>query len=179
MEVRLDAGANLVPEFAGDGRTALITLGWRDNGNAHGFDVYEVLLPGRPGARDWNVVGVETKEGLDTTVTDDPHTGIDMVRSVRFARGLLDGRPATLLITATRELSLEGGIPDPSHVVIELAALRQNTEGVGSTREYFETVASYKTSSLYCNAQMALNQELGLALPRSYAGPRTVSGCSR
>jgi hypothetical protein len=32
--------------------------------------------------------------------------GEDVVRAVRFARGTLDGKPATLLVTATRELDV-------------------------------------------------------------------------
>lgn len=175
--VRLAPGANTVPGFAGDDRSALITLGWRDNGNAHGFDLYLVMLPSRPGGTDWNVVGVETDKGLEATITDAPHTGEDVVRSVRFARALLDGRPATLLFTATRRFNPSAGIPGPSKTDVQVYALRANTEGPGSTREYFESVGRFTTTTAYCNAEMALFQELGVPLPRSYSGPGTKTGC--
>src|ERR1700736_6877471 len=55
--ITLVAGPNQLPRFSQDGREALITLGWRDNGNAHGYDLYLVMLPTKPGAGDWNVVG--------------------------------------------------------------------------------------------------------------------------
>jgi hypothetical protein len=144
--VRLSAGSNTVLNFVGDGRPALITLGWRDNGNAHGFDLYVVMLPIRLGAVDWNVVGVETDRGIEATITDDPHTGEDVVRSARFAQALLDGRPATLLLTATRGFNPAGGIPGPSRTDIQVYALRANTEGPGATREFFASVGRFTTT---------------------------------
>ena len=175
--VKLKAGANWVRGFAGGGRSALITYGWRDNGNAHGFNVYVVMLPTRPGGTDWNIVGVETQSELEPIVTDSPHTGEDVVKSVRFALGLLDGRRATLMFTATRDLNPDQGIPDPSKTEIVVYALRVNTEGVGSTQDYFAPIGNFTTSSLYCNADMALHQELSIPLPMTYSGPRTSTGC--
>ena len=135
------------------------------------------MLPTRPGGSDWNVVGVETEKGLEATITDAPHTGEDVVRSVRFAHGLLDGRPATLLLSATRRFNPSAGIPGPSKTDIEVYALRTNTEGPGSTHDYFESVGRLATTTMYCNAEMALFQELVVPLPHSYSGANTKTGC--
>jgi hypothetical protein len=169
------AGVNNVPNFAGDGRTAQIIEGWRDNGNAHSYNLYVVLLPSRPGRADWNVVGVDGSDHFEDTVADAPHTGEDVVRSVVFAKGLLDGRRATLLLTATRKW--QESIPDPATTEIQAYVLRQNTEGVGETRDYFEPVGSYLTETKYCHAEKALNAEFGISLSPGYAGGDTRTGC--
>jgi len=38
--IPLKPGPNTIERFAPDGRSAIVTLGWRENGNAHGYDLY-------------------------------------------------------------------------------------------------------------------------------------------
>lgn len=172
--MRLHPGVNTVADFAGDGRTAQIVEGWRDNGNAHGYHLYVVLLPTLSGAQDWNVVGVDGPHFGDT-ITDAPHTGEDVVSSVVFAKGLFDGRQATLLLTATRQW--KDSIPEPARTQIQAYVLRRSDGDVGETQDYFQPVASYMTETKYCNADAALNAELGIPLPRNYAGGDAQTGC--
>jgi hypothetical protein len=170
-------GAHMIDGFADDGRPALITRGWRDNGNAHGFDVWLILLAGAPGADDWNVVGLDNGARVEPVITDDPHTGEDTVRSMRLVKARLDGHPATLLITATRQLAPGHAIPDPAKTEIDIYTLRRNNEGPGETRDYFGAAAQTLTDQAYCNADMALWRELRLPLPKDYAGGRSSGGC--
>ncbi|MFI4997993.1 MAG: hypothetical protein ACHQAQ_19690 [Hyphomicrobiales bacterium] len=181
VPVKLVAGPNKVAQFMPDGRDALITLGWRDNGNAHGYDLYLVMLPTKPKGNDWNVVGIFPsgfESRLEDTIRDDPHMGEDVVRSVRFARGKLDGKPAALLVVATRETDIEVGIPGPSFTSFEVYRLTHSDAGMGTTADYFERVLQSRSTTKFCNAEMALFKRFGLALPAGYAGPRTEDGCS-
>jgi hypothetical protein len=182
VPIKLTAGVNRIPKFAPDGRDALIVLGWRDNGNAHGYDLYVVMLPTKPGASDWNIVGIFPK-GYDTPIEDmirdDPHLGDDVVRAVRFARGTLEGKPATLLLTATREIDVDVGIPGPSFTSFDVYRLTPSDGGSGSTADFFERVSHVRSPTKFCNAQMALFKAFGLALPASYAGPKTADGCPK
>jgi hypothetical protein len=173
--MHIHPGVNTVPNFAGDGRGARIVEGWRDNGNAHGYHLYVVLLPVKPGGTDWNVVGVDDAERFEDTVADAPHTGEDIVRRVVFARGLLDGHDATLLLMATRQW--RNSIPEPAITEIRVYELRRNDGDVGETQDYFQSVGSYLTKIEYCNADNALKDEFGIPLPRPYAGGPTKTGC--
>jgi hypothetical protein len=122
--IPLAAGSNRIEHFAADGRPGIITLGWRDNGNAYGYCVFLVLMPTAADAADWNVVGIESGDasGLDDDIVkDDPHTGEDAVTAVRFAHGRVDGAPATLLLVASRMVGATG---TPAPAVVRYQAFR-------------------------------------------------------
>lgn len=178
VPIPLQSGVNRIPAFAPDGREGLVVLGWRDNGNAHGYDLALVLLQaGRGGP--WNVVRVEGRDGdrsdrWSDGVTSAPHTGDDAVRTFRFARGRVDGEPATLLLVAARDQ--EGAIPDPSRVTFDVYRL-EHAPDVGTTPDHFTPFLRDRPPGLYCNADMALSRRFGLPLRASYAGPKTADGC--
>lgn len=161
--IRLHAGANAVPNIAGDGRQGRITLEWRENGNAWSYDIFTVSVGG----------SIATIEGKDQ-ISDSPHTGEDMIRSVRFARGMRNGQPTTFLLIADRLVT--GPIPDPAKTDIRIYALARNRDGIGTPYE-FQPVQRLRTVRFYCHADMALKTELGFPLAGSYAGAKTVSGC--
>ena len=179
VPIPLRSGVNQIERFAPDGRNALIILSWRENGNAHAYDLFLVLLPSRLGATDWNVVGVDftmPDRQFEDTIRDAPHTGDDMVRSVRFVRGRLNGKPATLLLAATRELS-DDGIPAPSLVNFDVFVLQQSQGDVGVTRDYFSQIARHRSTSMFCNAEVALSAQFALPIRRQRDWPNTPSGC--
>ncbi len=177
----LQSGVNRIPAFAPDGREGIVVLGWRDNGNAHGYDLALVLLQGGR-CSPWNVVrregagrqGDRDDPGGDA-ITDSPHTGEDAVRAFRFAQGRVDGKPATLLLVATRDQ--EGAIPDPSRVTFDVYRLEHGPD-VGTTPDHFTPILRDRSPGAYCNADMALSRRFGLPLRASYAGFRTADGCS-
>ena len=132
--VRLHAGANAVPDIAGDGRSGTISLQWRENGNAWSYDVFTVTVGG----------SIATIGGKDQ-VSDSPHTGEDMIRSVRFARGTRNGQPTTFLLIADRLVT--GPIPDPAAAEIRVYALARNRDGTGTPYE-FQPVKRFRTVRL-------------------------------
>jgi hypothetical protein len=177
VPIPLHSGVNLIPAFTPDGRTGMIVLGWRDNGNAHSFDIAMVMIQNKP-HDPWNVARVEgnpknpnTDFGTDI-VTDDPHTGEDIVRVFRFARGRLDEKPVTLLLIANRDVA--GSIPAPSRVTFDTYVLEHDPE-VGTTADHFTQIGEENTTSLFCNADVALSERFGL----SFRGgpPSSPNGC--
>ena len=172
--IPLKAGINLVPQFTADGRDATILLGWRDNGNAHGYDLFVVTLPSRPGGNDTQIVGVDADGGFADSVSDRPHAGEDMVRAVRFARGRVDGQPATLLLTATRAIT--GTYYDPAPVDFVAYRLRRAEGGPGTTPDYFASIAKFRSPTPYCNAEIALATAFNLPLRAGYEGAKGRDG---
>lgn len=159
--VPLELGMNKIENFASDGRQAIIVKGWRENWNAHSYNFFLVLMPSAIGKTDWNVVDIVSDERHPNDfIRDYPHTEDDFVRSVRFARGKLNGVPTTLLITAARQTGSRP-IPDPSIVIFEVYKLEQNNE-IGTTRDIFKRVLNWKSDKKYSNSDVALQKELGL-----------------
>lgn len=117
--LRLRAGANAIPNIAGDGAAGTITLNWRDNGNAWGYDVSTVTVRGQ----------IATLEGRDQ-ITDQPHTGEDMIRSVRFARGTHNGRSTLPVLIASRQIV--DSVPEPATTTVEVYALMRNDNAAGT-----------------------------------------------
>ena len=178
--IPLRAGVNRIEGFAPDGREAQVVLAWRENGNAHGYSLFMVMLPGRPGGSDWNVVGLEQPEGdpaFQDVLRDQPHAGEDVVRAVRLARGRVDGRPATLVIIATRELNGEP-YPSPAPVRFEVFALASGRGEIGVTRDYFRRVSVQRLEQRSCNAELALSQRFGLPIRGGRTPLNRRDGCA-
>jgi hypothetical protein len=169
----LHAGVNQIPHFSGDDREARIVLGWRDNGNAHGYSLFLVLMPTGLHRTDWNVVGFEDGDSFSDQITDEPHTGEDVVKAVRFVRA--GPRQLPTVAVATRKWSET--YYDRAETTISIYELRRNNEGPG-TRDYFDVVKRWTARKRYCNAELALKDELRLPLPSDYGGPNTVDGCT-
>jgi len=173
--IKLTSGVNHITAFSADGRDARIVLAWRDNANAHGYDVFLVLMPTRRGGTDWNVVGFEDGNEFQDQITDAPHTGEDVARAVRFVTTLSRGRRVPLVATATR--SIKTSYPDPATTVVSLYALAQSEGVPGTTTDYFKVVRKWTTKRTYCNAELALQDELGIPVRQDYAGSKNSGGC--
>ena len=178
VPIPLKSGPNTIERFAPDGRSAIVTLGWRENGNAHAYDLFLVLMQGNGGG--WNVVGFDnlTAAGgeFEDTIRDAPHTGEDVVRSVRFVRGKIDGEAATMVFVAQRGFDPEEGIPGPSLVDYTVYRLVPGEE-VGTTTDMFQPVETVQSTTRFCHAEKALLRQFGIPLTKSYGGPDTADGC--
>jgi hypothetical protein len=178
VPIPVRAGINTIASLAPDGRSGTVVLGWRDNGNAHGYDVFVVLLPTRAGGKDWNVVGFVPSNGengaLEDSIRDAPHEGDDVVRSVRFARGRVDGVDSTLVFVANRVIGGDG-IPAPTPVDFTLYRLARGAE-VGVTTDVFQIAGQWHTEARFCNAEIALTVAFRLPLRASYEGPKNKDG---
>ncbi len=175
--IPLAMGLNRIAHFATDGRPAQIVMAWRGNGNAHSYNLFLVVMPGGESDTAWNVVGVyrdPPKGDFDDTVADAPHTGEDQVRSVYFAHANLDGKPATLLMTATREW--KESIPEAAVTLFEVYKLVHMDEGFG-TADQFNLVEAFRSKDLFCNSDLAFAKQFGTALPRDFPVNRK-DGCS-
>ncbi len=166
-------GVNVVPRFAKDGRSARIVQAWRGNGNAHGYDVFMVMMPGGETDSDWNVVGFDTGREFRDSIRDDPHTGEDMNGSVYFGNALLNGKREAVVLTATQQI--RGSYGEPAFTRFEIYKLVRE-DGFGTT-DQFELVDTILSKTKTCNADLAFSRQFHVALPKSYAGPNAKDGC--
>jgi hypothetical protein len=170
--ISVKPGLNCVPKFGPSGERACILSAWRDNGNAWGDREYEVFIPEPDG--EWNIVDFNhPKSG--THLIEVPHTGEDALSAVRFVWGSESGRRVALAVTAGRDP--QEGVPDAAETTITIYSMRRSDE-VGTTRVYFKPVREWTAKRLYCNAEMALHDELRLPLGKNYQGSRKAGGCS-
>lgn len=168
--IPIKPGVNRIPAFAPDGSEAVIVSSWVDNGNAWGHRRYEVIIPSRDG--EWNLVSFNDKE-VDGII-EVPHTGEDAISVVKFVWGYEDGRRVALAVQASR--NPQDGVPDPAETTITIYSMRQNDE-VGTTKVYFKPVKEWTAKRHYCNAEMALLDELRIPLSATYQGVRNAGGC--
>lgn len=174
VPIEIAPGLTTIPGFTPDNRPATVLKLWRENGNAHSYSIYAVSTADNSGRGGWNVVPVivPTPFHVSDTLRDDPHASEDVVRSVRFARGRIGGEQTeALLLIATREV--KDVIPDPAPVTFELYHAVV-TDEMG---DVLERVRTWRSAKSYCNADMALLREVGLALPRDYEGGQSDDGC--
>ena len=170
--IELKDGANPVPGLdPKSGEDGLIVQAWRGNGNAHGYNLYVVMIHVAEPRDSWQLVEVEKNdkdpsgEGLLDTLRDDPLTGEDIAHSVRFAKGRLDGKPATFLFTADRDLSRIQTLYDPVPVSITLYTLVSSEWPIGTTPLVFRKVEEHRTVRKYRNAECALAADMNLPVP--------------
>jgi len=161
--IRLQAGTNPVPDIAGDGKGGSISLDWRENGNAWSYDIFMVRVGG----------SIATIGGKDM-LTDQPHTGEDTIRAVRFARGSYRGKTTTFALVADRKIV--EAVPDPAATTVTIWALVANEEGLGTPYQFIQ-VGERRATRRYCNAHMALSSELGFPLLQSHDGTCSPDGC--
>lgn len=161
--IRLRSGVNQIPNIAGDGVGGSITLDWKDNGNAWGYDIFSVRVGG----------SIATVEEADR-FTDSPHTGDDMIKSVRFARGVYGSHKTTFALVAERNV-IES-VPAPARTNIKIYVLLRNKAPLGTPYE-FVRVREFYPKRHYCNADMALKTELNFPLARTYSGTAAKDGC--
>ena len=108
--------------------------------------------------------------------TDRPHTGEDVITSVRFGRGLRNGRETTFALVSDR--SIVASVPEPAPTTIKIYVLQRNDDQIGTPYQFLK-LSEAQAKRNYCNADMALKTETGFPLPREYSGPRTPDGCLR
>ena len=167
-EVEVIPGANKIDTFVADGRSGLITEGWRDLGSGRGYRIYSVLIPNTNPLRGWDIVPVEplaTDTGAQETA--------EIAGSVRFARGWLDGTPTTFVITAKRD-----GDGTKTHFGFDVYKLSTARSGTGESENAFEPVLHTVSKAEFCNPDLALAREYDLPLPSTYTGLKTPDGCA-
>ena len=172
--VNVHAGINRIPHFAADGRTATVIQGWRGNGNAHGYNVFLVLLPSAEGMP----LGVVDRIDSESDVLrDDPFDGERTLGTVLFARATLAGVRQTVLIAAHLDESQSGVLADHATATVNVYRLVKSDGQIGTTPDYFELAWSTQTTARYCNVDLALASALSIPLPKDYDAPNKKDGC--
>ena len=135
-------GLNRV-DFTGDGRTDLVIIARRENGNAHGFDVVSFHV------EDGDLLQVPLFDGDREAQFATVHGGADCVlHDLRLLPGAT-GEPATL-IRADRALG--ESYADAAEVTFTWYALRRNVDGeVGRPAWWFERVRETKADKAHCD----------------------------
>ena len=170
--IPIKPGVNTIPRFAADGRAATIVRAWRGNGNAHGYNVFLVLLPRAEG----NPLGVVRQEDNDSStggdaIRDDPFDGERTLGVKRFARAKLNGRVQSVMIAAHLDEAPSHVLADHATATIKVYSLKRSEGAAGDTPDYFSLAWTAHTTARYCNVDLALAETLHVPLPKDYAGP--------
>jgi hypothetical protein len=164
--IGLHLGENRIAHFSNDGRPARIVMAWRGNGNAHGYNIFLVVMPGGETQSDWNVVDTDDPHGkTEDFVTDSPFDGELYLHSIRFARGRLDGKPETLLLSARRDI--KDTFADRSAVIYDIYKLVHDDNGFG-THDYFLLVETLRPQERYCSSELAISRQFSIPLPKDF-----------
>jgi len=187
-EVHLHVGANEVEFRAIDGvGKATVKLNGKifvfeiEHTGTAGHATYVSTVKGDSGfPGQWVIIPIRSDPNSsfgDEFISDSPLTGVDAVKVVRFFRGLVDGRSATILVTAKRDLSgtetsLDGsGSAVPARIMVFALHVGKLPPA------HFLLEGEFTTSAKYCNANDALWKELSIPLPASLPNPVAGSGC--
>ncbi|AYO82818.1 hypothetical protein [Methylobacterium brachiatum] len=177
IPIPLQDGINHVPNATADGRAATIVRAWRENGNAHSYHVYLVLLP-QPGRTEAGLVAIEDGAGgLTDSLADTPFDGERVQRSIRLARARIDGVPAVILIQAVLQARSAQSVSEPKPAEIRIYRLESPGIDAGTTPDVFRIVRRDSPPGRFCNADKALATALGLSLPPDYQGGEGPNGC--
>ncbi|WP_322044403.1 carbapenem self-resistance protein CarG family protein [Paraburkholderia sp. J67] len=161
-------GARVIPVNNGintlklQGQHAMAVRAWRENFNAHGFDVVTMYVQdggAKPGA--WNIVPVFDHDAVKPEHLEIVASGgADcMLRDFRLVSAA-DGK-STSLVTATRDMG--DSYADAAKVRFDYYVLTENDEGsAGHPRMYFEWKSSRTASRPYCDVNDAFRDELHL-----------------
>ena len=177
VPIPLTDGINRVSNATADGRTATVVRAWRENGNAHSYHVYLVLLP-RPDKEGIGLVAIEDGAGgLRDTLADAPFDGERVQRSIRLARARIDGTPAVILIQAVLLSGSAVSLSEPKLAEIEIYRIENPGIDPGTTPDAFHIVRRDAPAGRFCNADKVLETALGLPLPPDYRGGDGPDGC--
>ena len=166
-EIKLRSGVNDV-ELAGIGvEGKIIKAIVEDVTIPNGHNTYLVMRPSPLDKQRWDLVPIAGDLGRDQDVIEDePHTGEDAVKTVRFFNGSLDGRPATLMFVAHRRLIEGYGSPGPTR--ISVYDFETPKEDNARQQSFIVKLQTFLTIGRYGGADYALWKELSIPLPEDF-----------
>jgi hypothetical protein len=167
--IPLRNGANRI-DLNGDGVKDLIFLAWRENYNAHGFDIYtfylnasslkDASLPKDP----WYLIPFFDEKGAANTYTT--AMGADFILSdIRILQPKSSDRAPVLAVIGVRELGLS--YAEEASVKFIIYEMKANREGVvGQPPCYFQQARIIPVTKKYRDVNEAFQEELGLGWSR-------------
>ena len=161
--VHLGDGPNSV-DLNGDGRPDVVWLAWRDNGNAHGFDVFTLVLRNPThyySDRAWLVVPVYDSTGRKEQDSFGTSMGADCVlMDWRLLRSKNDANAPAVLVSAEREFGET--YTDVRPVTFTIYRLVYDSNAVGGPPFRFQASRAIRSRGKYCDVNEAFAKELGL-----------------
>ena len=159
-----------------DGHDAITVRGWRENFNAHGFDVVSIYIRDGIGdhAGSWSVVPIFRQqssadhEDLQVIATGGADCQLDDFRLLTTENG-----KRVQIILGTRD-------PGTSYaaaatVRFDFYVLTQNTDGTpGYPTHYFKWQRSQRSLARYCDVNEAFDRELNLGTSSGAERPGNV-----
>jgi hypothetical protein len=183
QEIPVVPGPNPVARLAPDGRDGLIVeASHSDSPSADGSSMnYMVLLKGAGPNSGWEAVDLELSPSPSSdapfggiVMRAFPHTGEDWKRSMIFARAILNGAAATLLLVADRDMDEAETAYSPAPVQFSIFALRGDPD---TDQDHFVLIWRTWAPNCYVDAQWALIETFKLAAPAGYEGVRRTTAC--
>jgi hypothetical protein len=146
------------------GNEALVFRAWRENYNAHGFDVITFYLRSKAdgATAQWGLVPIfsrtngDEKERLELTASGGADCQLHDFRLLVTP----DGKEVRLIV-ASRDMG--ESYADDAAVHFDYYALTENSDGTpGRPTFYFKALQSVDAKTVYCDVNEALDKELHL-----------------
>jgi len=166
--VPLADGPNHV-DLNGDGKPDLVWRAWRDNGNAHGFDVLTFYVsnptPEYYDGRPWLLVPLyDSTHALEQDFYRTFQGADCVLEDVFLIRSKSDSQAPALLVRATRDFGETFG--DTMPVTFVVYRLVTDSMGLGSPYS-FRAIRTIHSRRRFCDVGEAFEKELGLVYSRS------------
>jgi hypothetical protein len=167
--VGLRNGINEI-DINGDGLKDLIVIGWRDNFNAHGFDIVTFYMQFKRdvGPKDkWHLVPFVPESGVTDKNYFTTAMGADCILSdLRVIRPRSPKKAPVTIVIGVRDFG--ESYADKASVTFVVYELRYNKEGSpGNPLFYFQKTKTIPGQDKYCDINDAFQKELGLGWYRA------------
>lgn len=163
--VKLHRGLNNL-DLAFAGRRVSAVVGYRENFNAHSFEVVTVYLSNEDPSKGLDIVGFwdKDREALTLMVSGGADCLLDDFRLLRSARG-----DPPMLVVADRPLLTS--YVDNAPVSFKFYTLRQKADELPGPAYWFDLGETQTSKAAYCDVGFALSRELGLGDYRTSPRP--------
>jgi len=159
-------------DLNGDGIKDLVFVAWRENYNAHGFDLLTFYLNASDlryeGERkeQWLLIPFFNEKGVQDMTSYSSEMGADCILSdIRILRSKASDRAPVMVVIGAREFGKS--YADSASVKFIVFELRHNKEGMsGAPPFYFQKTRIIPGKKKYCDINEAFQKELGLGVSR-------------
>lgn len=162
--IELRNGPNEI-DIDGDGVKDVIFIAWRENYNAHGFDMFTFYRRDKESTRaegKWSLVPFFNDKGVPDKTSYSTVMGADCVLSdIRVVRPASSKMAPVTIVIGVRDFG--NSYADEAPVKFLLYTLKRNKEGIaGEPPNYFQHAKVIVGQKNYCDINEAFEKELGL-----------------
>ena len=168
--IGLRNGVNEI-DINGDGLKDLIVIRWRENYNAHGFDIVTFYLQFKSDVRPkdkWRLVPFFNETGVSEKTDFSTEMGADCILcDIRVVRPASPKKAPVTIVIGVRDFG--ESYAEKASVTFIVYELRYNKEGdPGKPPYYFQRTKTIPGRNKYCDINDAFQKELGLGRYRSF-----------